>query len=144
MSSFEEEEKVDEDLLSVGGCSDIEESNKNEGKTLQQESTFHHSHRSNGSSENHCHKLGFSIATIMGFMGKKSDEEEKIGDKEAEIAADDETIEVVSDSTTIKDEKPSNLLPPPPKLWRPQPFRDLGAGGAAQSHHARYYFSTNS
>ena len=80
-------------------------------------------------------KLGFSIATIMGFMGKKSDQEEKIGDKE-EIAADDETIEVVS-ATAIKDEKPSNLLPPPPKLWRPQPFRDLGAGVAAQTHHAR-------
>ena len=133
MSSFEEEEKVDEERLSVGGCSDIEESSKKEEQTLQQESTFRH-HRSNGS-ENHCHKLGFSIATIMGFMGKKSDQEEKIGDKE-EIAADDETIEVVS-ATAIKDEKPSNLLPPPPKLWRPQPFRDLGAGGAAQSHHAR-------
>lgn len=110
MSSFEtEEEKVDERL---SGSSDLEETKK------EPESTFH---GSNGS-ENHCNKLGFSIATIMGFMGKKS-ESEKIEEEKEEIVTKDE-------------EKSPTLLPPPPKLWRPQPFRDFSAGVAAtQSHH---------
>ena len=105
MSALEEEEKVDR----LSSNSD-EEPTKKDPETLP--ASFH----SNGDN----HKLGFSIATIMGFMGTKSSEKDVKEDIDIEPKVE-------------KDEKP---LPPPPKLWRPQPFRDF----SPTPSHARYEF----
>ena len=71
-------------------------------------------------------KLGFSIAQIMGFMGKKKSKDEKekshCGDDLVASSHEEEknlaVVKNVAASTATQ-------FPAPPKLWRPQPFRDF-------------------
>lgn len=65
-------------------------------------------------SNDHGHKLGFSIAQIMGFMGKKK-EEAKV--EKQEILDDEDEAKPISNY-----QEGGQQQPQPPKLWRPQPF----------------------
>ena len=83
-------------------------------------------------------KLGFSIAQIMGFMGAKKprnevDIEDNRKSHSSAIFAAENEIGTASRSTAASklcagtsDNKEEAILPQPPKLWRPQPFRDFG------------------
>lgn len=75
-------------------------------------------------------KLGFSIAQIMGFYGKKpqpnTDEERP---RSPQIAISQRSQQ----SSASSSHHQPTLSTQPPKLWRPQPFRDFSASGSQQS-----------
>jgi hypothetical protein len=88
-------------------------------------------------------KLGFSIAQIMGFMGKSSssataaapeakEDDEKIVEDEATIGKSESpstTASALEFATSFGGTRMMASQAPPPKLWRPQPFRDFVGSG---------------
>ena len=113
-----------------------------------------HSRRSSSNGTGDPSKLGFSIAQIMGFMGSKTN----VATAAATASTVSQDLETKSNSETeiaIKASSPcsSPLLQDhsrgrqqtlqhqpilahhqqPPKLWRPQPFREFSASSAPQS-----------